>query len=133
MRVRSVVTRSGPLCVCRNSKGLGVYARYGLMKGDVAEVAPYIIVGQSYDDAYENGHVDAITWAYNVNGKLAIALGYGSLYNHSYKANVDWKIRTRSKTILYTAYKDIDAGDELTINYLGSPRARGKLDFDVIE
>ena len=37
-----------------------------------------------------------------------------------------------SKYIELYAVKAIAMSDEITINYLGSPRARGRLDFKVI-
>lgn len=75
-------------------------------------------------------------WAYYWpdTEEAVIALGAGSLYNHSYKANANWRCRTvrGSKYIELYAVKAIAMSDEITINYLGSPRARGRLDFKVI-
>ena len=47
----------------------------------------------------------------------ALALGYGSLYNHSEKRNVEVDFDLPKKEIVFTALRDIDVGEELLINY----------------
>ncbi len=52
----------------------------------------------------------------------ALALGLGSMFNHSTRAqNVGWKRNTEIDVIVYTALRDIEAGEELCISY-GSAR-----------
>lgn len=52
----------------------------------------------------------------------ALALGLGSMFNHSLLAqNVGWKRNTETDVIVYTALRDIKAGEELCISY-GSAR-----------
>ena len=52
----------------------------------------------------------------------ALALGLGSMFNHSIIAqNVGWKRNTETDVIVYTALRDITAGEELCISY-GSAR-----------
>lgn len=52
----------------------------------------------------------------------ALALGLGSMFNHSTLAqNVGWKRNTETDVIVYTALRDIKAGEELCISY-GSAR-----------
>jgi len=62
---------------------------------------------------------------------VAIALGYGSLYNHSYTPNAHYRdIGRRSKEFL--AVRDIAAGEEITVNYNGDPQDRTAVDFEVV-
>lgn len=60
-----------------------------------------------------------------MNGKTttqAIALGLGSMFNHSTsKQNVVWKRDIDAQCIIYTAHQDIKIGEELCISY-GSGR-----------
>jgi SET domain-containing protein len=63
------------------------------------------------------------------DNKFAVALGYGSLYNHSYEPNAKY-IRKKDK-ILFQAIKDIKSGEEITINYNGNPKSQDKVWFDV--
>ncbi|EXJ80570.1 hypothetical protein A1O1_08716 [Capronia coronata CBS 617.96] len=52
----------------------------------------------------------------------ALALGLGSMFNHSLLGqNVGWKRNTETDVIVYTALRDIKAGEELCISY-GSAR-----------
>ncbi|MCJ1404051.1 hypothetical protein MMC11_007275 [Xylographa trunciseda] len=49
----------------------------------------------------------------------AVVLGIGSLFNHdgSRGQNVGWKRNLESQSIIYTALRDIKAGEELCISY----------------
>lgn len=48
----------------------------------------------------------------------ALALGLGSMFNHSrLRQNVIWKRDVAAGTIVYTAHRDIAAGEELCISY----------------
>ena len=61
----------------------------------------------------------------------ALALGYGSLYNHSYRPNARYEdVGPRTKSFL--AIRDI-GGEEITVNYNGKPRSRTAVWFDVVE
>jgi SET domain-containing protein len=52
----------------------------------------------------------------------ALALGLGSMFNHSTRdQNVGWIRNTETDVIVYTALRNIKAGEELTISY-GSAR-----------
>jgi hypothetical protein len=47
----------------------------------------------------------------------AIALGYGSIYNHSYEPNCKYETYYEDETIHFISIRDIAAGEELCINY----------------
>lgn len=50
----------------------------------------------------------------------AIALGLGSLFNHStLHQNVGWKRVLSDQCLIYSALRDIDEGEELCISYGG--------------
>jgi hypothetical protein len=54
--------------------------------------------------------------------RVALALGYGSLYNHSDNPNVIYKIKPKEMLIDFIAIKDIKKNSELTFNYYGKKR-----------
>lgn len=63
----------------------------------------------------------------------ALALGYGSLCNHSYEPNVKVDFEVLEKNIIFTARRDIQIGEELFINYNDDslePIDPGYLEFD---
>ena len=51
----------------------------------------------------------ALTW-------VALLLGYGMLYNHSYEANCEY-IQDGPRVITFVTLRDVKAGEELTIDY----------------
>jgi hypothetical protein len=114
------------------SKGRGVIALHALRAGELVERAPVIVA-----DAAEVERIAATTlgryyyeWGASED-QAAIALGYGSLYNHSYEPNLAYEFREEHTCIDYIALRDIEAGEELTINYnnLGDLAAE-PLNFD---
>lgn len=61
---------------------------------------------------------------------VALALGYGSLYNHSSKPNcIYWTIKDEG-VIEFVALVDIQAGEEIRVNYNGNPKDTTPRSFD---
>jgi SET domain-containing protein len=58
--------------------------------------------------------------------------GYGSLYNHSYRPNARY-VDLAGRTKLFTAIRDIAAGEEITVNYNGEPGDETPVGFEVVE
>jgi SET domain-containing protein len=61
--------------------------------------------------------LNCYVFEWNNHEKSAIALGYGSLFNHSSKKNVTYKNNYRDKTIDFVATRNIKKGQQLFINY----------------
>lgn len=64
-------------------------------------------------------------------GSMALAIGRVSLLNHSYEPNLAAEKRIASRIIRFTALRDIEPGEELTINYHGDAACRDPLGFEV--
>lgn len=112
-------------------KGRGVFARSRIPKGAVIERVPLIVVpiGEVFGQAQRSKLADYVfKWTRDT---VVIALGYGSLYNHSYQPNARFYDEGRL-TQVFAAIRDIQAGEEITVNYNGPPRSRGRLDFRVV-
>jgi SET domain-containing protein len=62
---------------------------------------------------------------------VAVALGYGSLYNHSYTPNARYDDESPQIKI-FTAIREIAAGEEITINYNGEPSDESPVWFKVV-
>jgi SET domain-containing protein len=109
-------------------KGRGVIARKPIPKGTVFETVPVLLV--KWDTISSSALADyAFAWE---GDTAAIALGYGSLYNHSFKPNARYDDIGKT-TKSYTALRDIKEGEEITINYNGEPHIKKKVDFEVLE
>jgi SET domain-containing protein len=111
-------------------KGRGVFASETIAKGNLIERVPIVLVpiehliGGLYSPVLAR-------FFYMWNKKnVAISLGYGSLYNHSYRPNAHYQ--HGKMTISYTALRDIAKGEEITINYNGDPRDRSRVGFPVV-
>jgi SET domain-containing protein len=123
--------QSDLICV-RNvkGKGRGIFARKDIDKGKVIERVPIVLVPVKH--LIGGMHSPALArFFYLWNKKeVAISLGYGSLYNHSYTPNAHFEHGARS--ITYTALRDIAKGEEITINYNGDPEDKSSVGFTVV-
>lgn len=109
-------------------KGRGVFARQDIPEGTVIETVPVLVASEEDMEATAMaGH--CFLWS---QGQVAIPLGYGALYNHSYNPNAEYFDKA-PLTKVYRALRDISAGDEITINYNGSPEDRSPVGFEVKE
>jgi len=110
------------------NKGRGVFARCDISAGTVIETAPVLVVSEQDMETTElAGH--CFLWS---KGKVGLPLGYGALYNHSYEPNAEY-IDRAPQTKVYRALRDIAGGEEITINYNGSPHDTSPVGFDVSE
>eukprot|EP00008_Paramoeba_atlantica_P005456 CAMPEP_0201490268 /NCGR_PEP_ID=MMETSP0151_2-20130828/25862_1 /ASSEMBLY_ACC=CAM_ASM_000257 /TAXON_ID=200890 /ORGANISM="Paramoeba atlantica, Strain 621/1 / CCAP 1560/9" /LENGTH=157 /DNA_ID=CAMNT_0047876167 /DNA_START=40 /DNA_END=513 /DNA_ORIENTATION=- len=97
------------------SKGRGVFALCEFEKGQIVEVAPVLLVDE---ESVLGLHNYIFSWPEQDREKVAIGLGYTSLYNHDKQPNTDWYERTgRMPALIIEARKAIHVGDELTYNY----------------
>jgi SET domain-containing protein len=100
-------------------KGRGVFSNATIKKGQVFEVAPVVILSRK-----EEKHIIKTrlahyyySWGKRLLWGQCIVLGYGSLYNHSYKPNADYRSDVKNKNMIYFAKKQILPGQEITIDY----------------
>ena len=113
-------------------KGRGVFARRPIRKGEEIERVPVLVMPAK---EVRNGLDWTTLGTYCFHwerGKVAVALGYGSLYNHSYRPNARYD-DVGPQTKEFTALRDIQPGEEITVNYNGEPRNRSAVWFEVVE
>lgn len=113
-------------------KGRGVFARRWIRNGDVIERVPVLVL--TADEVEDGSSWDGLAGYCFLWGerKLALALGYGSLYNHSYQPNARYD-DVGQRTKVFTAMRDIQPGEEITINYNGDPKDVSAVGFEVVE
>ncbi len=97
-------------------KGNGVFSNKSFKKGQTIEVAPLILVPAKEFELIKKTKLYFYYFEYS-NSHFAIALGYGSLYNHSYTPNARYLYDYKNKTLIYKAIKNIDKNEEILINY----------------
>ena len=115
-----------------DKKGRSVYAGADISKGSIIEICPVIIL--SNDDTLTIHktllHDYYFIWEEKKNTS-AIALGYGSLYNHCDMPNADFELVYGDNEIHFMAINDIEAGTEICINYMSGKVGKSSLWFEV--
>lgn len=112
-------------------KGRGVFARKPIRKGTIIEQVPVLVIPiRELVGGLKNPILQKYFFMWT-RGNVAISLGYGSLYNHSYCPNADYEYRPG--VLIYRALRRIAAGAEITINYNGEPNRRDPVGFVVRE
>jgi uncharacterized protein len=108
-------------------KGRGVVAIAPIQTGDLIERSPVLIIPPedrvvtdqtvifTYVFMWEHDTIEEDL--YKHSGRAAIALGFASLLNHSYNPNCIFIRHIDDFIIDIVAKKDIQAGDELSIDY----------------
>ncbi|GAB4255122.1 MAG: SET domain-containing protein-lysine N-methyltransferase [Saprospiraceae bacterium] len=111
--------------------GRGVFTGEPLNEGDLIEICPVIVLPPEQLKTIHNSklHDYYFLWGPEQD-RPAIALGYGSIYNHSYEANANYRFDYDSETIDFYAVKAIAAGEEITVNYNGDPNDPKPVWFD---
>jgi SET domain-containing protein len=119
------------VCVRKaKGKGRGVFARKDIKKGQVIERVPILLVPiENLIGGLHNPALARFFYLWNKK-QVAISLGYGSLYNHSYNPNAFYEHGTMS--IIYSALRDVPKGEEITINYNGDPKDKSPMGFEVV-
>jgi len=102
--------------------GTGGFAETHFKPGQLIEVAPVIPMDDREKDLLRNCSLHS--YYFLVNNKevsVVVGLGYASLYNHASHANARYSINLPELSISIIACKSISTGEEITINYNGSP------------
>lgn len=99
-------------------KGRGVFAARSFKADELVEEVIVIPFQYGYDLLPVQLRNVLFSW-HSVKGQdwHAIALGNGSLFNHSNPANMRAEINGDKETISFFARRDIEVDEELTINY----------------
>lgn len=118
-----------------NCRGRGVFARRDLVAGELIEVCPVIVLGGADEqELLDKTRLFNYYFAWGEHQDLAaVALGYGSLYNHSYHANADHVCDALRGELRIYAHRAVRKGEEITINYGGRPDCPDPVWFDVVE
>lgn len=97
-------------------KGLGVIAEVDFKKGDTIEIIPLLLMPMKEFELIKQTKLYYYFFEYT-NSHFAIALGYGSLYNHSYTPNARYLYSFKNKQLIIKAIKNIKKGEEIFFNY----------------
>lgn len=113
--------------------GRGLFATRDIQKGELIHEAPVIVSPKDeYKYLKKTILMEYVFWWGKDLNECALALGYGSLFNHSYTPNAEFILNLKNKTIDFFALTNIKNGEEIRINYNGEPDDETPVWFDVL-
>ena len=98
--------------------GIGVFAKREIAKGDVVEHCPVLVLEAEDARIATEGSLSGYVYDWE-DGRSAVALGCGSLYNHDAEPSAQYRTGDDGRSLLLVATRDIAAGEEITIDYTG--------------
>ena len=100
-------------------KGRGVFAARAFRAGEVVEECPVVLLRKPYEVLHRELKTVVFHWEVPEGSaaKQALAIGYGSLYNHSNPSNMRYETDGESRVVRFITVRDVEPGEELTINY----------------
>lgn len=113
-------------------KGRGIFTDTFIPSDTVIEMAPVIVMPKS-----DRVHLDLtllhdyiFEWGTGKD-QCCMALGMIPIYNHSYRSNAEYFMDYKDHTIMVKTVKEIQPGEEITINYNGDWDDKTEVWFDV--
>jgi len=96
----------------------GVFSSAEIEIDDIIEISPVIVLSSEDKEKIHNTHLHDYYFLWGTKlDQIALALGYGSLYNHSNTPNATYIYEYATRTITFKCIQKIEAGDEIFIDY----------------
>lgn len=100
--------------------GRGVFTSESIPAGTVVEIAPVIVMGPEERKLLDRTALHDYIFEWGADRtQCCMAMGYVPVYNHTCPSNCEYEMDYEDGTITVTAMRDIEAGEELFINYNG--------------
>ncbi|HVM88538.1 MAG TPA: SET domain-containing protein [Puia sp.] len=101
-------------------KGRGIFTSEDIAERTVVEISPVLVMGKQERILLDKTllHDYIFEWGYQKN-QCCVALGYVSVYNHSYESNCEYEMDYDNRLIKIKTVRFIKSGEELCINYNG--------------
>jgi SET domain-containing protein len=115
-----------------NGKGRGVFTSENIRSKTIIEISPVIVLRQKDRKTIDQTllHDYIFEWG-DTRRQACVALGYVSLYNHSFASNCEYEMDYEYQLITIRAVRSIRKGEELFINYNGTWNDTKPLWFEV--
>ncbi len=98
--------------------GRGIFALVDIKEGEVIESCPVIEIPKNQVQNIQKSILINYNFAWGEHQEtVAICLGFGSMYNHSYEPNATYIKHYEQKIINFVALREIKKGEEITVNY----------------
>lgn len=108
-------------CKCEirwtETKGRGIFATQLIPAQTTIEISPVMLFSKAeYEEHGRHTIIDHYTFKWR-DGRMALALGLGSIFNHSSNPNVTYELDNAHACIRYTTTRVIQPDEELCIYY----------------
>jgi uncharacterized protein len=110
-------------------KGRSIFATRNFKTGEIIESCPVLSLTPTERKQCEKTLLNHYIYPWRSTRSASVVLGYGSIINHSYNPNADWKQNFKTETMVYRAIKPIKKGEEITVNYNGEPDDQTPIDW----
>ncbi len=103
-----------------SSKGRGIFTKEKIAANTIIEDSPVIVMPAEDREQLDKTllHDYIFEWGSNKD-KCCMALGFVSVYNHSYESNCEYFMDFEKEMIVIKTIRQVEKGEELTINYNG--------------
>ena len=113
------------------AKGRGMFTNEVILADTIIEIAPVIVMPAPdrllLDKTLLHDYI--FEWGTDKT-QCCMALGFVPIYNHSYESNCEYFMDYSTNTIMLKTVKNIEAGEEVFINYNGDFNDKTALWFE---
>ena len=112
-------------------KGRGMFTNELILADTIIEISPVIVMPAADRILLDKTllHDYIFEWGTDKT-QCCMALGFVPIYNHSYESNCEYFMDYSTDTIMLKTVKNIEAGEEVFINYNGDFNDKAALWFD---
>ena len=115
-----------------NGKGRGVFTKTLIPSNTIIEISPVVVMSAEERKLLDKTLLHDYIFEWGPDSKqCCMSLGYVPVYNHSYQSNCEYEMDFNNAIIRVKTVRDIEAGEELFINYNGDWNDPKKIWFDV--
>ena len=114
------------------NKGRAMFTNQRIAANILIESSPVLVMKKDDREFLDKTLLHDYIFEWGIKkDKCCIAMGYLSMYNHSYKSNCEYFMNFEEEIIEIKTVRVIEKGEELTINYNGDWNNRKKVWFNV--
>jgi uncharacterized protein len=112
-------------------RGRGVFATEDIAEGTLLEECHVVVVPAEQVAPLIGTILRDYVFAWGgTDDEVAVALGFGSLYNHARDPNAMFVRKHEARALAFFAVRPIAAGEEITVSYHGGYGDRGDVWFE---
>lgn len=114
-----------------DERGRGVFTKRSMPANTIIEISPVIVMSSEERKLLDQTRLHDYIFEWGPDSQqCCMALGYVPVYNHSYRSNCEYEMDFDNHVIKIKTIRNIEAGEELFINYNGDWNNDKKTWFD---